>query len=159
MCCLASSTPFFTTKEVGKGTGLGLSMVYGFVKQSHGHVHLDSELGRGTMVRMYLPRADGPEKAGEDDKAAAAMAGGGETILLVEDDELVRLNGEFQLAALGYRVIAVANGAAAMAVLRQGGVIDLLFTDVIMPGGMNGRDLAAAGRPACVNIIERAIAA
>ncbi len=135
--------PFFTTKPRGRGTGLGLSMVYGFAKQSGGHVKIYSELGSGTTVRMYLPRA-----ATVHEEAPAPVphpvAGGGETVLLVEDDALVRRFAEETLTSLGYRVIGASNGPAALSVLANRPDIDLLFTDVVMPGGMSGRQLAEA---------------
>ena len=137
--------PFYTTKEAGKGTGLGLSMVYGFVKQSRGYVTLHSELGRGTTVTMYLPRAD-VAAAPVERRSAAPAEGGSATILLVEDDELVRHYASSQLAALGYRVIEATNGATAMEIVQTQADIDLLFTDVVMPGGMSGHRLADAAR-------------
>ena len=136
--------PFFTTKEVGKGTGLGLSMVYGFAKQSGGHVTLYSEPGHGTTVRLYLPRA-AAAGAGREPPAPdppAAMPGGTETILLVEDDPLVRGHNARLLESLGYRVLAAENGRAALGLLRAGAEPQLLFTDMVMPGGMDGRALA-----------------
>lgn len=132
--------PFFTTKEVGKGSGLGLSMVYGFAKQSGGHVKIQSELGKGTVIRMYLPRAERVPQVAAD-KAAPSPAGT-EQILLVEDDDLVRSQVLDQLTSMGYCVTAVQNGAEALALLRQRPTIDLLFTDMVMPGGLNGRELA-----------------
>src|SRR5579872_103956 len=133
--------PFFTTKETGKGTGLGLSMVYGFVKQSNGHLKIYSEEGHGTSIKLYLPRAT--EKTEEHEHLAAGeLSGGGETILVVEDDPLVRQYASAQLAHLGYRAIVTANGPEALAEIKKGIAFDLLFTDVIMPGGMNGRQLA-----------------
>jgi PAS domain S-box-containing protein len=134
--------PFFTTKEVGKGSGLGLSMVYGFVKQSGGHIKIYSEPGHGTTIRLYLP----PASAGADAAlpAAAPIAGGSETILVVEDDPLVRNFVVAQLNGLGYRTIAAADSRAAMAVVENGEPFDLLFTDVILSGGMTGRQLADA---------------
>jgi signal transduction histidine kinase len=133
--------PFFTTKETGKGTGLGLSMVYGFVKQSNGHVKIYSEEGHGTSIKLYLPRA--LEKTQEHEPLAAGeLGGGGETILVVEDDPLVRQYASAQLTHLGYRAILTANGPEALAEIKKGIAFDLLFTDVIMPGGMNGRQLA-----------------
>jgi PAS domain S-box-containing protein len=135
--------PFFTTKEVGKGTGLGLSMVYGFVKQSEGHVRIYSELGVGTVVRLYLPRSKEVVTAAPAPAlAAAALPTGTETILLVEDDNLVRGYAAAQLAALGYTVVTAENGRQAIEAFERGCAPDLLFTDMIMPGGMNGRELA-----------------
>jgi PAS domain S-box-containing protein len=135
--------PFYTTKDVGKGTGLGLSMVYGFVKQSGGHVRIYSEVGIGTTVRLYLPRA-------ERDAACAVapppspreLAGGHETILLVEDDPLVRAHTETQLRALGYEVVTAEHAKAAIDLVDRGCTPDLLFTDMVMPGGLNGQELA-----------------
>jgi PAS domain S-box-containing protein len=135
--------PFFTTKDVGKGTGLGLSQVYGFVKQSGGHVKIYSELGLGTMVKVYLPRARVQEAAAAEAAPAAEPPRGTESILLVEDDAAVRDNIATQLTALGYRVTTAENGAAALASLAEHAP-DLLVTDVVMPGGMNGRQLAEA---------------
>jgi PAS domain S-box-containing protein len=134
--------PFFTTKEVGEGTGLGLSMVYGFVKQSGGHIKITSEEGHGTTIRLYLPLAQGEVDATPDGSEAAA--GGSETILVVEDDALVRGFVVTQLQALGYRTIAAHDARSAMAVMERGEPFDLLFTDLIMPGGMSGRELADA---------------
>jgi signal transduction histidine kinase len=138
--------PFFTTKEKGKGTGLGLAMVYGFVKQSAGHVNIYSELGLGTTVKLYLPRATGPSTAVALPSEPVVPAGGQETVLVVEDDEMVRRYACQQLRSLGYRVIDVDNGVAALALIEQRTDFDLLFTDVVMPGGMNGRALADAAR-------------
>ncbi len=134
--------PFFTTKEVGKGTGLGLSMVYGFVKQSRGHVKVYSEVGVGTVVKLYLPRSDSPPGPVEKHERALADLAGTEKILLVEDDDLVRAHAESVLAALGYRVTVASNGNAALEVMKGDRTFDLLFTDVVMPGGMTGRMLA-----------------
>jgi PAS domain S-box-containing protein len=133
--------PFFTTKELGKGTGLGLSMVYGFVKQSGGHIKIDTEEGRGTTVWLYLPRS-GREAASPDATTLGELQGGRETILVVEDDALVRGYVTAQLATLGYKTIAAANGPEALDLVDQGAAFDLLFTDVIMLEGMNGRELA-----------------
>ncbi|MCC5887031.1 MAG: PAS domain S-box protein [Gammaproteobacteria bacterium] len=140
--------PFFTTKEVGRGSGLGLSMVYGFIKQSQGHVRIYSEIGEGTTVHLYLPRVIGAGERGVRGAAhvPAAPLGQGEKILLVEDDELVRNHLTAQLRALGYQVVAARNGPEGLQVLRQFADLDLLFTDVVMPGGMSGRDLADAAR-------------
>jgi CheY-like chemotaxis protein len=133
--------PFFTTKELGKGTGLGLSMVYGFVKQSGGHVKIDSEEGRGTTLSLYLPRSI-QAAARPNAPAASEPQRGSGTILVVEDDALVRRYVVAQLESLGYRTITAANGPEALALLNQGVAFDVLFTDGGMPGGMNGRELA-----------------
>jgi PAS domain S-box-containing protein len=136
--------PFFTTKEVGKGTGLGLSMVYGFAKQSRGHAKIYSEIGHGTTVRLYLPRSRGnPEIVAPAATAAEEQRGQGETILVVEDDEDMRALTFELLRSLGYTVLAATDGRSALAVLRAKRQIDLLLTDVVLPGGMNGRVLAA----------------
>jgi CheY-like chemotaxis protein len=132
--------PFFTSKGPGKGTGLGLSMVYGFVKQSAGHIMIYSEEGHGTTIKMYLPPATGALAAAEP-VLAPAVAGGHETILVVEDDALVRNYVLTQLHSLGYATLDAANATEALALVRSGHPFDLLFTDVIMPG-MNGRQLA-----------------
>jgi PAS domain S-box-containing protein len=134
--------PFFTTKPVGKGSGLGLSMVYGFVKQSGGHVKIYSEPGYGTTVKIYLPRAaerhEKPEPAPSDTRAAT----GSERIALVEDEELVRQFAEINLKALGYEVVSFANGPDLLRAMDGGLEFDLLFTDIVLPGGMNGRAIA-----------------
>jgi signal transduction histidine kinase len=142
--------PFFSTKKKDGGTGLGLSMVYGFVKQSGGHIKVYSEPGQGTTMRLYLPRAPGSAMTSH---SIATPDGdtGTERILLVEDDALVRGSAVAQLRSLGYRVTAAATGPEALAVLDSGAEFDLLFTDVILPGGMNGSQLAgevARRRPA-----------
>ena len=136
--------PFFTTKEVGRGTGLGLSQVYGFVRQSAGHVKVYSELDEGTTVKIYLPRYLGAEEHVEDAEQSQAANGaiGTETILVVEDDDALRSYTVETLAELGYRVLPATNGAVALEILDSGNDIDLLFTDVVMPGGLNGRQLA-----------------
>ncbi|MFN3725558.1 MAG: ATP-binding protein [Allosphingosinicella sp.] len=140
--------PFFTTKEVGKGTGLGLSMVYGFVRQSGGHVEIHSEAGEGTTVKLYLPRLTGDGHEGEPDAGTLVPAGGGhETVLVCEDDDGVRAYTVEVLRELGYRVIEAADGSAALQQLEAAnGTIDLLFTDVVLPGGMNGEELAQRAR-------------
>lgn len=135
--------PFFTTKEVGKGTGLGLAMIYGFARQSRGHVVIYSEVGQGTTVRLYLPRLE-VAIAPTPEAAAPHAAGGGEIILVVEDDTNVRKLVVRQLTDLGYQVLEAAHGKAALEIIDSGKPIDLLFTDVVMPGGMNGRQLAEA---------------
>jgi signal transduction histidine kinase len=135
--------PFFTTKETGKGTGLGLSMVYGFAKQSGGHVNIYSEPGQGTTVRLYLPRTEERPKVATTAAAITALdRGSGETVLVVEDDPVVRAFVVSQLKTNGYHVTAAHDGASALAMLEAHGPVDLLFTDVVMPGGMNGRQLA-----------------
>ena len=139
--------PFFTTKPTGKGTGLGLSMVYGFARQSQGHVQIYSEVGHGTSVRLYLPRAQGAAEAiAEAPAEAVPRARAGEQILAVEDNPDVRRVVVAQLEALGYAVIEAANGEAALKILERGDPVDLLFSDVVMPGGMSGYDLARATR-------------
>ncbi len=137
--------PFFTTKPAGKGSGLGLSMVYGFAKQSRGHARLYSEVGHGTSVQLFLPRTDAAV-ADVQPRPGNEAARGHERILMVEDDALVREYASNLLGQLGYDVQCVGNGAEAIAVLQQGATFDLLFTDVMMPGGMNGRQLADAAR-------------
>jgi PAS domain S-box-containing protein len=132
--------PFFTSKGPGKGTGLGLSMVYGFVKQSAGHIKIYSEEGHGTTIKMYLPPGTGVSPG--SDVAAPSAQGGHETILVVEDDKLVRDYVLTQLHSLGYVTLDAANAAEALAIVGAGQPFDLLFTDVIMPGNMNGRQLA-----------------
>lgn len=134
--------PFFTTKEAGKGTGLGLSMVYGFVKQSGGHIKIYSEEGHGTTVKIYLPRAGRPAVAAEPAAPPIAAKGGGEMILVVEDDAMVRRNVLAQLQNIGYRVVAAERATEALDILERGEQVDLLFTDVVMPGALNGRQLA-----------------
>ena len=136
--------PFFTTKPTGRGTGLGLSMVYGFVKQSRGHVSLESEPGRGTTVRIYLPRHMGTPAPASAAQPELELGSG--TVLLVEDDKMVRHYTEGQLQSLGYRVISADNAHDALLVLHSATDIDLLFSDVVMPGGMNGRELATRAR-------------
>jgi signal transduction histidine kinase/ActR/RegA family two-component response regulator len=134
--------PFFTTKGTGKGTGLGLSMVYGFVRQSGGHIRIHSAEGQGTTIKIYLPRAVAGASAAADAPPAAAAAPGRETILVVEDDALVRKYVTAQLQSFGYRTLEASNAAEALAIAERGAEFDLLFTDVIMPGAMNGRQLA-----------------
>ena len=134
--------PFFTTKEVGKGSGLGLSMVYGFVKQSGGHIKIYSEVGHGTSIKLYLPPAQG--QAISAHALALPDSGGSETILVVEDDSLVRSFVVSQLQSLGYRTLVAADSKEALAHLERGASFELLFTDVVMPGGMTGRELAEA---------------
>ncbi|BDB26147.1 response regulator [Cupriavidus sp. P-10] len=133
--------PFFTTKPEGQGTGLGLSMVYGFIRQSDGHVKIVSEPGRGTTVKLYLPRvrvAEDPDTEPEADHAR----GGGETVLVVEDDENVRATVVEMLASLGYHVLRARDAQGALAIVERGAHIDLLFSDVVMPGPLRSTELA-----------------
>jgi signal transduction histidine kinase/ActR/RegA family two-component response regulator len=134
--------PFFTTKAPGKGAGLGLSMVYGFVKQSRGHIKIYSEEGHGTSIKIYLPRSD--ERASPPDylMPSTPILGGNETVLVVEDDAFVRSYVDAQLKRLGYVTVLAANAAEAIKFVEDGAEFDLLFTDVILTGTMNGRDLA-----------------
>jgi PAS domain S-box-containing protein len=136
--------PFFTTKPQGQGTGLGLAQVYGFIKQSNGHVSVYSELGQGTSVKLYLPRLRGgaPVEARAAPMSAVEPARAGETILVVEDEENVRNFSVEVLAEAGYRVLAAENAAGAMEMLAEGDAIDMLFTDVVLTGSINGRALA-----------------
>jgi PAS domain S-box-containing protein len=136
--------PFFTTKDVGKGTGLGLSQVYGFVRQSGGHIRIYSEPGEGTAVKIYLPRLMTEAKlpAPSTARAAAPVHGGVESILVVEDHDDLRTFSTGVLRELGYRVLEAANGRSALEVLQTGHEVDLLFTDVVLPEGMDGRRLA-----------------
>jgi len=138
--------PFFTTKPIGKGTGLGLSVVYGFVKQSGGHVAIRSELSRGTSVLIHLPRALTELAAGTEASAAPAVRGNQEGILLVEDDAAVGAVARAFLADLGYRVLEASNGERALEILRSAERIDLLFTDILLSDGMNGIELARAAK-------------
>jgi len=140
--------PFFTTKDVGQGTGLGLSMVSGFATQSGGGAEIESTLGEGSVVRIYLPRAAG---AAEGTKKTARKAGktarGSETVLVVEDDATVRLIAVSMLENLGYKVIEASNGETALAELENNdNGIDLLFSDIVMPGGISGIELAGKVR-------------
>ncbi|MBH0236268.1 hybrid sensor histidine kinase/response regulator [Methylobrevis albus] len=135
--------PFFTTKPAGRGTGLGLSMVYGFVKQSGGHIKIYSEPGNGTTVKLYLPRSlEAEDKTQPGSELAPPAAGGNETVLVVEDDEAVRETTVGLLGELGYRVLKAKDADSALTVVESGIAIDLLFTDVVMPGRLKSRDLA-----------------
>jgi len=136
--------PFFTTKPIGKGTGLGLSVVYGFVKQSGGHVAIRSALGQGTAIAIYLPRALSEVAPGAEAAAAPAARGNQESILLVEDDPAVRAIARAFLGDLGYRVLEAENGEKALELLRSGEPIDLLFTDIALPDGPSGAEVARA---------------
>ena len=135
--------PFFTTKPVGQGTGLGLSMAYGFVKQSGGEIVLDSEVGRGTSVRIFLPRSE-TEAAQPEAPSDVPLIGGLETILVVEDEEDVRDSTCAILSALGYQVLEACDAAGALAIVESGRHIDLVFTDVVMPGPVSSLQLGEA---------------
>jgi len=140
--------PFFTTKDFGQGTGLGLSQVYGFVKQSGGHVKLFSEVGHGTTVKLYLPRHQAPGASSVDVELGASVphSGNGETILVVEDNDDVREYTTGILHELGYFVLQAPNAARALQIIDGKSQIDLLFTDVGLPGGINGKRLADTAR-------------
>jgi hypothetical protein len=137
--------PFFTTKEDGRGTGLGLSMVFGFVRQSGGYLSILSEVGNGTSVHMHFPRSNSTEVAPYEVNAALQL-GGSETILVVEDDAAVRATSVDLLRELGCEVLHAVNGDAAMSILKSGIKVDLIFTDVVMPGAVRSADLAAWAR-------------
>ena len=154
--------PFFTTKPEGRGTGLGLSMVYGFVKQSGGHIKIYSELGHGSTIKLYLPRS----MQSEDiliERDAGPITGGSETILVAEDDEAVRETVVAILTDLGYRVLKAKDAQSALTVIESGASIDLLFTDVVMPGtlkkpgtGTQGAGTAAATeRPVHIRLYRK----
>jgi CheY-like chemotaxis protein len=136
--------PFFTTKTEGKGTGLGLSMVYGFAKQSNGHIQIYSEPGQGTTVKIYLPRSRQPEVAPQPQPALEPAIDRGRTILVVEDEEAVREAAVAMLDELGYRCLEAPDAQSALALLEGGAEVDLVFTDVVMPGPLRTRDFAQA---------------
>jgi PAS domain S-box-containing protein len=138
--------PFFTTKDIGHGTGLGLSQVYGFIKQSRGHVKIYSEIGEGTTIKLYLPRAHGVSPEADDDVAQPVAGSKDETILVVEDDPDVRAYSCDTLAELGYTVVAAENGAAGLRLLAATPNVHILFSDIGLPGGMNGRQLSEEAR-------------
>jgi CheY-like chemotaxis protein len=139
--------PFFTTKPLGEGTGLGLSMIYGFARQSNGQVRIYSEVGVGTTICIYLPRYVGEATlAGEEEAVAAAAAATGQTVLVVDDEATIRHLIDEVLDDLGYTVIGAADGASGIKVLQSGARIELLITDVGLPGGMNGRQVADEAR-------------
>ncbi|MFI8614625.1 PAS domain S-box protein [Acidovorax sp. NPDC077693] len=139
--------PFFTTKPLGQGTGLGLSMVYGFVRQSGGQLRVQSEVGRGTTIQLYFPRHVGavaaPQPLAADGESAT---GGGEVIVLIDDEEAIRVVAAEALGLAGYQVLQAQDGPSGLAVLQSGRRVDLLVTDVGLPGGMNGRQVADAAR-------------
>jgi CheY-like chemotaxis protein len=139
--------PFFTTKPLGEGTGLGLSMVYGFVRQSGGQARIYSEPGQGANICLYLPRHFGPQDVPEPDgqPMALARAEQGETVLVVDDEATVRMLVSEVLEDLGYIAVEAEDGRAGLRILESDRRIDLLITDVGLPGGMNGRQLADAG--------------
>ncbi|MGE5510450.1 MAG: PAS domain S-box protein [Bacteroidota bacterium] len=139
--------PFFTTKEKGRGTGLGLAMVYGFVKQSGGHVTIYSEVGLGTTINIYLPRANADAAAPASSTIKSDLdPHARETILVVEDDERVRKLTIKRLEMIGYQVLEASDGPKALEILERGSAVDLVFTDLIMPGGLSGREVAIRAR-------------
>jgi PAS domain S-box-containing protein len=143
--------PFFTTKPEGRGTGLGLSMVYGFVRQSGGHIQIQSEVGRGSTIRFYLPRSMQSEDVLSDEDSAP-VTGGSEMILVAEDDEHVRETVVAMLTDLGYRVLKARDAQSALSIIESGMPLDLLFTDVIMPGPMKSTELASKARERMPNL-------
>ncbi|QXT35649.1 response regulator [Sphingomonas sanguinis] len=140
--------PFFTTKPIGEGTGLGLSMIYGFVRQSGGQVRIYSEVGAGTTMRLYLPRLPGEPELADPNEASAARhrAHEGQAVLLVEDENAIRDLVAEVLRDAGYHVLTANNGPMGVQMLQSDERIDLLVTDVGLPGGLNGRQVADAGR-------------
>ena len=134
--------PFFTTKAAGKGSGLGLATIYGFARQSGGNVTIYSEVGKGTTVNIYLPRAGERTEREAATAVPAVDAGRGETVLVVEDDDRVRRLTVLRLTELGYRVLEADHGAAALTILSETPDIDIVFSDLVMPGGISGFDLA-----------------
>ncbi|MCY1390924.1 Sensor histidine kinase RcsC [compost metagenome] len=140
--------PFFTTKPIGQGTGLGLSMVYGFARQSGGRVHIDSTPGQGTTVRVYLPRHEGlqTESADKEPDTIESLAGMGDRILLIDDESILRMLIKDMLSELEFQVMEVPDGHAGLAVLQSDAAIDLLITDIGLPGGLDGRQVADAAR-------------
>jgi CheY-like chemotaxis protein len=140
--------PFFTTKPLGQGTGLGLSMIYGFARQSGGHVRIYSEVGQGTTMCIYLPRhaGDAPSEDEARPRASSEPAGEGEVVLLVDDDPTIRMLAGEVLTDAGYAVIEAPDGPSGLRILESNAKIDLLITDVGLPGGLNGRQVADAAR-------------
>jgi CheY-like chemotaxis protein len=144
--------PFYTTKKKGEGSGLGLSMVYGLVKQSGGHMDIVSKPGRGTAVHVYLPRSEaaiGAVESGKAGRAEALRQGRAQTLLVVEDDAQVRQLAVRMLHSLGYQTVEAGDGENALKTLQEVAGVALLFTDVVLPGGMNGIELANAARRLC----------
>jgi CheY-like chemotaxis protein len=144
--------PFFTTKPLGQASGLGLSMVYGFVRQSGGHVTIESQPAQGSTVRLYLPRYTAQEPAAATQPAGRFAGGDGATILVVEDDDEVRRSSVEALRDMGYDVLEAPDAMEAFRLVIDRGGIDLLFTDVGLPGGVNGRALADAARNASAGL-------
>jgi len=145
--------PFFTTKPLGQGTGLGLSMIHGFVRQSGGQVRIYSEIGKGTTMSLYLPRFAGDIGAQDTPQPEAGVeAAHGETVLVVDDEEIIRMMIVDVLEEAGYRILEAADGPAALKILQSNARIDLVITDVGLPGGVNGRQLADAGRSVRPNL-------
>jgi signal transduction histidine kinase/DNA-binding response OmpR family regulator len=143
--------PFFTTKPEGQGTGLGLSMAYGFVKQSDGHIQIYSEPGNGTTIKVYLPRSSQAEVEVAD-RRSMAMVGGSETILVVEDDLAVQTTVVDILSGLGYRVLRANDGQSALTIIQSGVPVDLIFTDVVMPGPVRSIEMTRQARQLCPDI-------
>jgi signal transduction histidine kinase/CheY-like chemotaxis protein len=146
--------PFFTTKAVGEGTGLGLSMIYGFARQSGGHIHIDSEIDQGTTVCLYLPRHAGGTPSADRARAAVVpvLSGGGKTVLVVDDEAAVRMLVVEVLSDLGYAVIEAPDGVEGMNILQSDQPVDLLITDIGLPGGIDGIELSAAARASRLDI-------
>jgi CheY-like chemotaxis protein len=139
--------PFFTTKPLGKGTGLGLSMVHGFVRQSGGQVRVNSEVGQGTTICLYLPRYHGEMTGNEDSQdPTISPSGAGETVLVIDDEPTVRMLIIEVLEEAGYTALEAHDGPSGLSILQSDARIDLLITDVGLPGGMNGRQVADAAR-------------
>jgi CheY-like chemotaxis protein len=138
--------PFFTTKEKGRGTGLGLAMVYGFVSQCGGHITIYSEPGHGTTFNLYLPRVDAIAGDATASNRGTTYPEARETILVVEDDERVRRLTITRLKLIGYQVLEASDGSKALDILGQDQPVDLVFTDLVMPGGISGREVAARAR-------------
>jgi CheY-like chemotaxis protein len=142
-----ATEPFFTTKYSSVGSELGLSMVYGFAKQSAGHLDISSDIGKGTAIKLYFPRSgDEMARVTVPAKPATRDPTGTETILLVDDNKTLLGVACRHLSALGYKVVSTSSGSTALRILASGATIDLLFTDIVMPDGMNGFELAEAAR-------------